>query len=388
MGRLRRVWLASAVIAIALPGCGPASPDERLYEAEFGTQPPTRVLVERLPEAWVVRNGAERITLNQVGPGVYRVPVFGGSWVGAWAGEEWGGVWVDSLRPNDYKVPLKLRPLRDKVEPTQPPIHVSTWRTTEGLLHLRTRGDSAWGTISTPTGDYRYLAGKVENNSLIINAFDGAHLFRFYASVRNDSLVQGSFLSGTHYRTDFGGVRVDSELAEWKSASQIPAASVLSFSGINVHGDTVFWTSSNLSERGKKGAVVDVLGSWCPNCMDEVRLLKELAPEYPEIEFVSLAFERTTDEDALRRLSQFQQEMDFPWAMLLGGRASKTEAAAAISALDTVHSFPTTMFWPAASGSPHVHKGFNGPATGPGYAAEKITFRDELNRLSGRSENR
>jgi hypothetical protein len=123
--------------------------------------------------------------------------------------------------------------------------------------------------------------------------------------------------------------------------------------------------------------------------MDEARLLSSLAPDYPELEFVSLAFERSDDERAVKRLNQFRSEMNLSWEVVLGGRASKRDAAAAISALDTVHSFPTTLFWPAAgSGVPKVHKGFNGPATGQGYEVEVETFRSELDRLSGRSGSR
>ena len=58
-----------------------------------------------------------------------------------------------------------------------------------------------------------------------------------------------------------------------------------------------------------------------------------------------------------------------------------------ISVLDAVYSFPTTIFWPL-DGEPTIHQGFNGPATGVGYEVEKTFFRSELNRITGRSENR
>ena len=390
MSRSRRVWMAFGVFAAVALGCEPPATHKRLYEAEFGTKPPTRILVERLPDAWEVRNGTERIVMPQEGEGVFRVPVFGGAWVGAWEGGWWSGFWVDSLRPNDYKVPLVMRPIAAAAPSPDRPVATSTWRTTEGTLHLRNRGDSAWGTISTPTGDYRYLAGTLRNNLLTISTFDGSHLFRFDALVDGDSLVDGTFLSGTHYRTSFRGARISSKMpAKWESSFQLPVDSVLSFVGVNTRGDTVRWSSEGLALRGKRGAVVDVMGTWCPNCMDETRLLASLASDYPELEFVSVAFERRDDEQALRRLAQFRREMNLSWEVVLGGRASKRDAAAAISALDTVHSFPTTLFWPAAgSGVPKVHKGFNGPATGQGYEVEVEVFRAELDRLSGRSENR
>ena len=161
----------------------------------------------------------------------------------------------------------------------------------------------------------------------------------------------------------------------------------MSIQGVNASGDTVTWDSNTLADAGKKGLVVDVMGTWCPNCMDEARLLADLAPQHDDLQFVTLAFERTTDTSILPRLTQFQTELGLTWDVLLGGRASKRAATEAIGVVDTVHSFPTTVFW-ALGSDPVIHTGFNGPATGEGYAAERAFFQDQLNRLSGRSGSR
>jgi thiol-disulfide isomerase/thioredoxin len=252
---------------------------------------------------------------------------------------------------------------------------------------MATRGDSVWATVSTPTGDYRYLAGKKHHKNLVFSNFDGAHLFRFEAYVAGDSLVNGEFLSGTHYRTAFSGRRLASMPTKWKSATQAATAKELTFSGIDARGDTMHWSSAVLENNGKNGLVLDVMGTWCPNCMDEARLLREFASDYPEVQFLSLAFERNTGADALARLQAFRSEMELPWEVLLGGKASKMEAANVLSAVDTVRSFPTTIFWPL-KGEPTIHQGFNGPATGEGFEVERAFFRSELNRISGRSESR
>ena len=112
------------------------------------------------------------------------------------------------------------------------------------------------------------------------------------------------------------------------------------WSGVNSVGDTVTWDKSTLEAAGKTGLVVDVMGTWCPNCMDEARLLAELAPSHPDVQFVSLAFERSTDASILPRLGQFQKELQLSWDVLLGGKASKRIAAECLGVVDTVHSFP------------------------------------------------
>lgn len=374
-----------AFLAITMMACSKSLPERTLYVAHFGTQPETEVLVERVADDWVIRNGEERIVLSHLGEELYAVPVFGGSWKGQWEGEEWRGHWTDSLRPGDYRVPLSLNRVLN-TQPTTGSKATSRWDTSEGTLWLQTREDSVWATISTPTGDYRYLAGKKSDNTLTINTFDGAHLFRFSAILQGDSLVHGSFLSGTHYETSFEGVLAPGREGGWKSGQQAFNGADITLKGVSAMGDTVIWDRASLEAAGKSGLVVDVMGTWCPNCMDEARLLAELAPNHPDVQFVSLAFERSTDARILRRLAQFQEELQLSWDVLLGGKASKRIAAECLGVVDTVHSFPTTVFW-APGSDPVIHTGFNGPATGKGYVVERAFFASQLNRLSGRSEN-
>ena len=377
------------LLLIAMASCQPDNQvASSLYEASFATEPATTILVERVDSSWVIRNGKERIALISLGNELYQIPVFGGSWRGQWQGEVWQGEWTDSLRADNYSVPVHLKPLsapqHSNRESQATP---STWSTTEGLLHLKTERDSVWATISTPTGDYRYLSGFFDNNTLTMSTFDGAHLFRFQADMVGDSLIQGEFLSGTHYRTPFSGVRLQGASNTWESSTQKPVSNDLVFRAMNPQGDSVVWSQEALLESGKRGLVLDVMGTWCPNCMDETRLLRELAKSYPEIQFISLAFERQNGSEALSRLQAFRSELNLPWEIWLGGRASKSEAASAISAVDDIVSFPTTLFWPL-EGEPTIHTGFNGPATGDGYDVERAFFKRELDRISGRSGSR
>ena len=381
-------WCAILALLVGVIGCESSSErhDGDMYVASFATEPPTTVLATHSANGWTVRNGAEHILLALNKDGNHRVPVFNGSWSGTWVGEVWEGVWTDSLRPNNYRVPVRLEPLAS-AQPTSSARDTTYWDTSEGLLVLEQADDSAWATISTPTGDYRHLAGTLLGNQLILNTFDGSHLFRFNATLREDSLVQGRFLSGTHYRTAFEGVKRASQAHTWTSGCQNVVADKLLFFGTNPTGQAEVWNKDRLRRDGKTGIVVDIMGTWCPNCMDEVRLMVSLADSFPDIQFLTLGYERSTDSAALVRLSEFKREMGMTWPVLLGGRASKTAAAESIPALDSIHSFPTTVFWPV-DGEPVVHKGFNGPATGEGYARETAFFRSQLARISGRSESR
>ena len=372
---------------IVIAGCRNAHKEHsaKLYTASFGTEPVTTVLVERSNSSWVVRNGEERVVLRPTDQEeVYALPVFGGSLAGEWVGGVWRGHWTDSLRPNNYRVPITLSPIVNH-RSTAGPKTSSRWQTSQGVLLLDSREDSVWATISTATGDYRYLAGTKKDKNLTFSTFDGAHLFRFHATMEGDSLVNGSFLSGTHYQTSFEGVLLEGE-QNWQSGRQAYNGGDIYIKGISPEGDTIIWNEEILLSAGKYGLVVDIMGTWCPNCMDEARLLKEFAPQHPNVQFVSLAFERNTDKKALARLKQFQRELGLSWDVLLGGRANKRVAAETIGIVDTVHSFPTTIFW-SLGADPVIHTGFNGPATGEGYAAERQFFQSQLLKINGRSKN-
>lgn len=336
---------------------------------------PTGPLVDG--ESITIHNGGEDIVLEIVEKGVYSVPVFGGSITGNWLDGWFSGVWTDSLRPGNYQVPVEFcsntsRVTRCVEEPNQ-----IVWNTSVGVLVAQVFCDSLTATFITPTGDYRYLSGSLKGGALALATFDGAHLFHFSASVVGDSLVGGVFKSGLHYREGWGGVVAHGGVKSRSLVQRHDATHVVEFSALSIAGERVKFSRSILAEQGKKLMVIDVLGSWCPNCMDEVRLIKTLRAQYPEVLFVSVAFERGGEGESLERLSKFQTEMGIGWGLLYGGVASKSVADSVLPFLGGVVSFPTTAFIPAV-GDPVIHSGFNGPATGELYEKEVAFFRSTI----------
>ena len=140
--------------------------------------------------------------------------------------------------------------------------------------------------------------------------------------------------------------------------------------------------------------ILSVMGTWCPNCMDEHRLLRDLARQHPKVKVHTLAFERGLDRPngeklALRRLKNYHEEMelwrlDDRWDVTLAGSASKTEAQQKLPFLDKVVSFPTTIVLHPEREQPWIHSGFNGPATGAKYDLERAALTAAIN---GRSES-
>ena len=385
------ILFAVAFIAVLLMlGCATGvnkQGESTMYLATFSLDDSTTVdvLVSTRQDDLVFMNGEERVLMRSVSGVGYSVPVFGGALVGEWVGEGveriWRGDWVDSLRINEYRVPLEITPVKNK-NARDGGAKNSVWDTDLGKLKMAQRGDSITATFLTSTGDYRYQAGEIDpkTSRFKIGNFDGVHLFSFEGTIKQDSITNGVFKSGTHYTTNWSGVRSTTDHVDWSSTQAWTPQSKIFIEGVNYGGEAEVWTRERLGESGYKVLVVDVMGTWCPNCMDEARLLKELCEDYPEMIVVSMAFERSVGEGALERIADFKGEMKLPWEVLLGGIANKRIADSTLSFMGGVKSFPTTAFIPF-EGDLVIHSGFSGPATGVSYEEEVVFFRNTIESL-------
>ena len=347
-----------------------------------------------IPGCWygdtlVLNNAEESLTLvpSDTSDNVWGVPVFDGSIVLV----NNTGQWKDNLRSGDYQVPVQWKPRQTtQKSATDWSNDTLSWLLSFGeqnpwfgQLYLQRAGALCRGSIATPTGDFRYLHGSLdESGRMSLQTFDGAHLFYFkgHLSAQGD-IVDGVFLSGNHYSTPFSGTRISASEAGLTEAPKAQWTGLpLAYSGLSLDGDSVHWTS-----EGAKGVhVLSVMGSWCPNCMDEHRLLLNLSAHHPDLTIHTLAFERgaengQSNETALQRLSRYSEQMGMGngnpnWRITLLGPASKTEAQKALPFLDRVVSFPTTVVYREGQDAPWIHSGFNGPAMGPAYEIEVAKF--------------
>jgi thiol-disulfide isomerase/thioredoxin len=387
--------------SLVVAGCGDASHSSQLpvsHDASIAfilnDSVTASFLGSRKGAAWSLYNGDEVVTLTPLNDSTWKVPVFNGSWMlrKDQKNNSYRGHWVDSLRnpPGSYRVPLRVLPKSSSAQATSEPpeIPTGTWDVWFGedssdspgsQLDLTTEDGAVRATIRTPTGDYRYLAGTLVDNALQLQTFDGAHLFVFTASLQGGSWVGGHFYSGNHYHTTWRAASAAPTPDQNPMRSLVVPDEDLRVSVVNRAGN-----SNSIPLRSDSLIVLDILGTWCPNCMDEVRLLRELYT--PQARFLSVAFERDTSPvSSYERLDAFADELNLDWALFLGGKASKKSAADAFPFLDRVISFPTTLF--IRGNDVMVHSGFNGPATGERYTMEKKRFQDQLNNFTS-LENR
>lgn len=219
------------------------------------------------------------------------------------------------------------------------------------------------GTFRTETGDFRYLEGQVSGHNMKLSAFDGAHVFMFDAQVTGDSMY-GTFYSGNKYKATFEAQRtVRNELMAGLQMVKILSDEPLNFMLPNPQGKMV-----SLSDPGYQGKIkiLQIMGTWCPNCRDEVEFLKGYLSDNPDdqIAIIGLSFERHKDSvKAIERIRAYQSKLGIPYEVLWGGSSNKDSASALFPQLDGIKAYPTLIYLDSKNRIKKVHTGFDGPAT-------------------------
>lgn len=244
------------------------------------------------------------------------------------------------------------------------------------ILVLNNESGKLEGTFMTETGDYRHLQGNIMNSSVYLSTFDGSHAFFFRADIKNDSLVNGIFKSGIHYESSWEASSNDTfNLRNPNTLTTSDHSSVFDFLLPNHKGDTVSWADLNLTG---KVVVVDIMGTWCPNCMDAGRTLSRASEIYPNVVILPILFEYKDDLIWARRAyAKFSENIDMPDTFLFGGKAKKDLASSKFPMLSGISSFPTLIYIDKNRQIRNIYTGFYGPATGNKYK-EFIDMNDSI----------
>lgn len=239
------------------------------------------------------------------------------------------------------------------------------------------------GTFRTTTGDYRFLEGILDGDSLKLSSFDGAHAFLFTAKV-TDSSMNGNFYSGNHFKEPFVANRNDGfELPNPDSLTFLNEGyDKLAFSFPDSDGNMI-----SLSDKKyqNKVVIVQLMGTWCPNCLDETKFLVDYLNQDSNVEVIGLAFESAkTKEIAFKAINRLKERVAVNYPILLAqyGSYDKKKAQEKLPMLNHILSYPTTIFIDKNGDVRKIHTGFNGPATGEKYVEFKKDFNALITQLS------
>lgn len=240
------------------------------------------------------------------------------------------------------------------------------------------------GSVLSSTGDNRYLEGIVSGDSLWLSGFDGIHALLYTAKINGTNLA-GKLYSGAKATASFTAT-LDSNVTLQNSAAMYikdGKDGMLDFTFKDLNGHKV----SIKDERFKnKVVIIDIMGSWCPNCMDETAFLSDYYKKNKDrgIEVISLAYELTTDfQRSKNSLLKFKDRFNVTYPILITGVsvADTLKTEKTLPQLTEIKMFPTTIILDKTGKVSKIDTGFQGPATGEYYTKYVEEFTDYINKL-------
>lgn len=257
--------------------------------------------------------------------------------------------------------------------------------TTFSVGEFQQKGNSIAGTFLTNYGDYRFLSGEMDRDNLFLSSYNGSSATLFTGHfLDNNTIVNGKLYSGPSYVADWTAKR--------DSAAMLPDAysltklkegySRLSFKFPDTEGNEV---SIDDDRFKNKVVIIQFLGSWCPNCMDETAFLSPFYEKYKKkgVEIIGLAYERYAEpEKAKKAVSNLMNRFHVSYPVLLTGYTNKSEEVLkSLPQLANYSAFPTTIIIDKKGEVRSIHTGFDGPATGQAYTDYITEFEKKINAL-------
>jgi thiol-disulfide isomerase/thioredoxin len=344
--------------------------------------------------SFLIVNGKERIEVNSIqqkGDTLFaQLPVFESEFVLIVASDSgMHGWWKNYYKGDNYAIPVEAKyPYSSRFIASKKESFAQVASTYEvtfspgseeaypaiGLFEQKQ--DKVSGTFATETGDYRHLEGNVFGDSLYLSTFDGSHAFLFKAAIK-DSLLNGTFWSGNHFKENWiAHVNPKAELRNPDSLTFLKEG--YEYIDFTLPDENTNMISLSDSAFSNKVLILQIMGSWCPNCLDETQYLSSLYKQYNSdgLEVIAIAFERTKDSSrAFANLKRLKEKTGAPYPMLLGGATRAEKAEDIFPMLNHIMSYPTAIFIDKDRKVRKIHTGFYGPGTGKYY--EEFTRKTE-----------
>ena len=267
-------------------------------------------------------------------------------------------------------------------------------KTTQANFHQQKLADAdgrvpVTGIIEPVSGDTGLLHGQIFTGPdgkphFHLSRFDGIHVMA----------IDGEFLPDGSLKGNEGGVVALESFTAIRSSNSATAnpnalaetlthmrdfAEPFRFSGVDASGKTL---NQDSPEFKGKPLIIDIFGTWCPNCHDEAPLLEKLYRKYhPQgLQIVGLAYEYV--DDAARNQHQiaiYRAKYGLTFPLLLSGTTDEGQIATTLPPLVNFGAFPTSIYVDRTGHVRAILAGFTGPSTGEKY--QEVQQRmDELAR--------
>jgi thiol-disulfide isomerase/thioredoxin len=255
-----------------------------------------------------------------------------------------------------------------------------------------TKGEAAWrflarqtggrveATILRVDGDTGTLSGAYRDGRFVLSHFSGARPLLLEVTARPD----GTLSLRQNGQVELEAARADAPAAAAIGVPTDPALHTrmkdpterFRFSFPDLQGRIVSDTDAAFRD---KVLLVNISGSWCPNCHDEAPFLAALYGKYrgKGFEIVTLSFEEADQLANPTRLRAFIATYGLGYTVLLPGEPD--ELTAKVPQADNLNAFPTTFLVGRDGRVRGIHAGFPSPGSGEFYtkAEREITAQVE-----------
>ncbi len=327
----------------------------------------------------VVLNGAEKIALKttfySADSIVLDFPVYQTRLLATTGADVWTGYFEKLDSPEEYRVPfVGSFGFADRLPNTEPACcalpakykvaFMEGEKTTPAIGEFTLKGNIVNGSFLTQSGDYRFLEGKLNGHNLTLFGFDGGYLQVFKAELKNDTL-RGVYYSGlTGFSTWMGAPNDTFALPNPDVVSELnPDVDSISFSYPGIDGQPV---SYNPSAYKSKVVVLQITGSWCPNCKDQARFLQQLKTEFgsQQLEILGIAFERMgTLEASIAAAKKSKSDLKTDYRVGVAKYNRDQIAEEVFPFITKIRSYPTLIIIDKKGVVRKIYTGFAGPGT-------------------------
>lgn len=192
---------------------------------------------------------------------------------------------------------------------------------------FKQNGNHLTGTFLTPSGDYRFLEGAISGNQFMLSCLEGSFTLLIKATISKDSTLEnGIIIGGPTWREKWRAIKNEKiELPDADKLSTVKEGiDKIDFSFPDLNGKMV---SLSDEKYKNKVIVVQIMGSWCPNCLDETRFFAEVYDNYKPkgFEIVGLSFESNNFEESKLRIERFVNQIGAKGDYLYAGEAGKKQ---------------------------------------------------------------
>jgi peroxiredoxin len=356
--------------------------------------------IEQGKTVWYIHNAAEKIRVdNIIAAGdslIIQMPVFESQFRLRYSNNKLSGLWMKGGSIKTQVMPFTAEQNNKRFAVTSASnksisgrwsVQFANNQPNElSVAELKQNGNRLSGTFLNPTGDYRYLEGVVAKDSLFLSCFDGGHAFLITAKIDNSTKISGgTFYSGALYKEGwFAKKSAHAKVTEETVMMHVrPGEEKLHFNFKDLTGKTI---SIDDDQFKNKVVIVQLMGSWCPNCMDETAFLSDYYNTNKQrgVEVIALAYEYSTDWNrSVKSLQKFQQRFNVQYTILNTGVAvnDSLRTEKTLPELTPIKFFPSSVIIDKKGKIRKLDTGFNGPGTGAHYIAYKKEFENFINKL-------